>query len=89
MGKARRTRCFLCPMGEPETLFHWQQDRRTVCPRFHDARTKVYDDIYSVIRSHLLEGKFTTYKETRIGSDFTNIFHEDDSFESRSPTVCL
>jgi hypothetical protein len=84
MGKARSAKCPFCG-ADRETLGHWQQ----VCPQFHDARTKVHDDVwsavYGVIRSLLPEGKFTTYKETIVAKGPFDIPREYERLKSRKP----
>lgn len=44
-GQAKASVCPFCAK-EAETLCHWQQ----ICPQFHDARTKVHDDIPIIVR---------------------------------------
>ena len=85
MGKATSSTCPFCSLGKSETLHHWQQ----VCPKFHDARTKVHDDIWSevngVIRKHLNALEYTAYKETRIGSAPFDIPREHADLKQRKP----
>jgi len=85
MGKARRPTCPFCSSGKPETLFHWQQE----CTRFHDARTKVHNDIwsavYGAIRSHLPANKFVAYRETKIGDAPLDISNAHSAFKQRQP----
>ena len=45
MGKSDSRRCRFCLANEDETLFHWQCQ----CSQFGDARTKVHNDIWSVV----------------------------------------
>ena len=84
MGKAHTAQCPFCRQGK-ETLFHWQQK----CPQFHDARTKVHDNVwsavYGAIRNYLPAGKFTTYKETTIGRAPFDLSQENSKFKLRKP----
>ena len=85
MGKTQTASCPFCRSGQMETLFHWQQE----CPRFHDARTKVHDDIWSVvyatIRKHLPAHKYVTYKETTIGQAPFDIPRAHAHIKARKP----
>lgn len=85
MSKARVPTCPFCSLGKQETLFHWQQE----CPKFHDARTKVHDDIwsavYGAICKQLPKGKFVTYKETTIGNAPFDIPPEFAELRQRRP----
>ena len=85
MGKTRTAECPFCASGKNETLFHWQQE----CPRFHDARTKVHDDIWSAVYGAicglLKPNTYTTYKETTIGRAPFNIPSEHATLKERKP----
>lgn len=66
MGIARHAKCPFCTGHKSETLFHWQQE----CTRFHDARTKVHDDIWKAVFTALRSGlppDTESYRETPIG----------------------
>ena len=85
MGKTRTAECPFCTSGKNETLFHWQQE----CPRFHDARTKVHDDIWSAVYGAICRllkpNTYTTYKETTIGHAPFNIPSEHVDLKERKP----
>ena len=63
MQRAANPNCRSCTMDTHDTLFHWLQ----VCPKFHDARTRVHNDIwsavYNAILQHLPKG-WQAFKET-------------------------
>ena len=45
MQRAASTNCRSCTMDMHDTLFHWLQ----VCPKFHNAHTRVHNDIWSAV----------------------------------------
>ncbi len=76
MRKSEDGLCKFCSEGKLNTLYHWQCE----CTRFHDAQTKVHNDIWSEVLkpicSHL--SKHTVwefFKETPVKDIFTSMQH--------------
>jgi ribonuclease HI len=76
MRKSEDGLCKFCSEGKPDNLYHWQCE----CTRFHDARTKVHNDIWSevskAICSHLSKHTgWEFFKETPVKDIFTSMQH--------------
>ncbi len=65
MKKVDSPKCRYCNADKEDNLYHWQQE----CTGFHDARTKVHNDIwaavFSALRDHL-PGGWKAFTETTV-----------------------
>lgn len=84
MGIASNPFCPFCFPRVPETLAHWQQ----ICPQFHDARSKVHNDIWTVVyaalKKHMPTG-MDSYREVPVGRTLLTLSGEDSRFKRRQP----
>ncbi len=85
MGKAADDICKFCTSGVRETLFHWQSE----CSRFPDARTKVHNDIWSVVFKTIISylprvTEWETFLETPVKDIFSSMQH-NETHASRQP----
>ena len=88
MGKAESDICKFCSSNVRETLFHWQSQ----CVRFHDARTKVHNDIWSVVFKTLSsylpkDGGWETFLEVPVKDIFSSMQHHAVHAERRPDGV--
>jgi ribonuclease HI len=82
--------CKFCSEGKLDTLFHWQCE----CVRFHDARTKVHNDIWSAVSKAMCpylprNAQWEFLKETPVKDIFTSMQHHPEHAQRRPDGVFL